>query len=199
MWKKVDRLRSLVVRVPGYRTEMYYVRYELHLYMLCRRNTPPLWWSEFLATDSEVRVPFPVLPNFLRCSGSGTGFTNFMSTIEELLERKSSGSGLESREYDSRNPSRWPRGILCPHKLAITSPTRGGRSVGIFRSRTETTEFVLFEYSDAQELEYSCWLQATLARVRRSSPGSVNKFLFSTASRQALGPPSLLPNGYMGL
>jgi hypothetical protein len=33
----------------------------------------------------------------------------FVSTIEELLERKSSGSGLESREYGSRDPSRWPR------------------------------------------------------------------------------------------
>jgi hypothetical protein len=28
-----------------------------------------------------------------------------MSTIEELLERKSSGSGLETREYGSRDPS----------------------------------------------------------------------------------------------
>jgi hypothetical protein len=32
-------------------------------------------WSEFLATDSEVRVPFPTLPDFLRISGSGTGST----------------------------------------------------------------------------------------------------------------------------
>jgi hypothetical protein len=30
---------------------------------------------------------------------------------------------------------------LYPHKLAITSPTRGGRSVGIVRSRTQTMEF----------------------------------------------------------
>jgi hypothetical protein len=35
-----DRLCGLVVRVPGYRTEMYCipVRYELNLYMLCRRK-----------------------------------------------------------------------------------------------------------------------------------------------------------------
>jgi hypothetical protein len=32
-----------------------------------------VWWSEFLATDPEVRVPFPALPDFLRSSGSGTG------------------------------------------------------------------------------------------------------------------------------
>jgi hypothetical protein len=32
-----------------------------------------VWWSEFLATDPEVRVRFPALPYFLRSSESGTG------------------------------------------------------------------------------------------------------------------------------
>jgi hypothetical protein len=32
-------------------------------------------WSEFLATDPEVWVRFPALPDFLRSSGSGTGST----------------------------------------------------------------------------------------------------------------------------
>ena len=32
---------------------------------------------------------------------------------------------------------------LYPQKLALTSPTGGGRSVGIVRSRTKTTEFSL--------------------------------------------------------
>jgi hypothetical protein len=31
--------------------------------------------SEFLATDPDVRVRFPALPDFPRCSGSGTGCT----------------------------------------------------------------------------------------------------------------------------
>jgi hypothetical protein len=48
---------------------------------------------------------------------------------------KSSGSGLESREYGRNDPSRWPRGILYPQTLALTSPTSGSRSVGIVRSR----------------------------------------------------------------
>jgi hypothetical protein len=39
-----------------------------------------------------------------------------MSTIEELLERKSIGSGLEIREYGLRDPSRWSRGTLYPQK-----------------------------------------------------------------------------------
>jgi hypothetical protein len=50
-------------------------------------------------------------------------------------------SGLENREYGSRDPSRWPRHTLYPQKLALTSPTSGGRSVGIVRSLTQTTEF----------------------------------------------------------
>ena len=32
---------------------------------------------------------------------------------------------------------------LYPQKLALTSPTSGGRSVGIVRSRTKATEFSL--------------------------------------------------------
>jgi hypothetical protein len=58
-----------------------------------------LWSSgqEFLHTDPEVRVRFPVLPDFLRSSMSGTGTTQ-PRTTEELLGRKGSGSGLEIRE-----------------------------------------------------------------------------------------------------
>jgi hypothetical protein len=105
---------------------------------------PPLWSSGFLATDPEVRVRFPELPDFLRSSGSGTGFTQPLSTTEELLGRKSSGSGLENREYGRRKPSRWPCGTLYPQTLALPSPTRGGRSVGKVRSRTQATEFFRF-------------------------------------------------------
>jgi hypothetical protein len=49
-------------------------------------------------------------------------------------------SVLEIREYSRRDPSRSPRGTLYPQKLALTSPTSGGRSVGIVRSRTLATE-----------------------------------------------------------
>jgi hypothetical protein len=36
---------------------------------------------------------------------------------------------------------RWPRDTLYQLKLALTSATSGGRSVGIVRWRTETPEF----------------------------------------------------------
>jgi hypothetical protein len=65
--------------------------------------------------------------------------------IEELLERKSSDSGVEIREYGIRDPSRCPRDNLYPQKLALTSPTSGGRSVGIIRSRTQATEDILYD------------------------------------------------------
>jgi hypothetical protein len=58
---------------------------------------------------------------------------------------KSSGSCLENREYGRRDTSHWPRGTLYPQKLAITSPTSGGRSVSIVRSRTQTMEFLVLD------------------------------------------------------
>jgi hypothetical protein len=75
---------------------------------------------------------------------------SLVSTTEELLERKSSGSGLEIREYGRRDPSRLPRGTLYPQKSELTSSTSGGRSVGIVRSRTEATEF--FSLVSAQKM-----------------------------------------------
>jgi hypothetical protein len=38
----------------------------------------------------------------------------------------------------------WPRDTLYLLKLALTSSTSGGRSVGIVRLRTKATEFVCF-------------------------------------------------------
>jgi hypothetical protein len=54
---------------------------------------------------------------FWEVVGLERGPLNLMSTIQELLGRKSSGSGLESREYDRRDPSCWPRGTLYPQKF----------------------------------------------------------------------------------
>jgi hypothetical protein len=73
--------------------------------------------------------------------GLQRGPLNLVSTSEELLDRKSSGFGLESREYGRRDLSRWLRGTFYPQKLALTSTKSGGRSVGIVRSRTQAAEF----------------------------------------------------------
>jgi hypothetical protein len=66
-----------------------------------------------------------------------------MNTIEDLHGRNSSGFGLENREYGRGDPLRWPRDTVYPQKLALTSPTSGGRSVGIVRLQTKATEFSL--------------------------------------------------------
>jgi hypothetical protein len=70
--------------------------------------------------------------------GLERGPLSLVRIIEELLEWKSSGSGLENRING--------RGIRCAghvipsirKKFALTSPTRGGRSVGIVRLRTKS-------------------------------------------------------------
>jgi hypothetical protein len=48
---------------------------------------------------------------------------SLVSTIEDLLGRKSSDSGLENREYGSRDPSRRPCGILYLQKFTQASST----------------------------------------------------------------------------
>jgi hypothetical protein len=68
------------------------------------------------------------------------GPLSLVSTIEELLEKEGSCSGLENREYGRGDPLHLPRGILYPSKLAVTSPS-GGRSVSIVRSWTKAKEF----------------------------------------------------------
>jgi hypothetical protein len=75
--------------------------------------------------------------------GLDRGPLSLVSTTEELLRIIRSGSCLENREYGRRDPSSWPRGTLYQRKLALTLPTSGGRSIGIVRSRTQTTEFSL--------------------------------------------------------
>jgi hypothetical protein len=75
--------------------------------------------------------------------GLGRGPLSLLNITEELLERNSSSSGLEIREYGRRDPLRSPSDILYPQKLAVTLQTSGDHSVGIVRSRTKATEFVL--------------------------------------------------------
>jgi hypothetical protein len=77
--------------------------------------------------------------------GMERGPLSLVSTNEELLGRKSSGSGLEIRKYGCEDLLRLPHDTLCPQKLTLTSPTSDGRSVSIVHSWTEATEFVLFE------------------------------------------------------
>jgi hypothetical protein len=122
------------------------VRYELNLYMLCRKSRPPLWSS---GQSSWLQIHRPAFDSrryqiFWEVVGLQWGPLSLVSATEELLDRKSSGSGLEIRQYGCRDPSRGPRVNLYPQKLAGTSPTSGGRSVGIVHSRTQATGEYIF-------------------------------------------------------
>jgi hypothetical protein len=63
---------------------------------------------------------------FWEVVGLERGPLSLVSTIELLLKRKGSSSGLEIQEYGHRDPSRWPCGtpLLYLQKLALTSPTK---------------------------------------------------------------------------
>jgi hypothetical protein len=98
---------------------------------------------------------------------------SLVSTTEELLGRKSSHSSLESQEYGCRVPWRWPRGTFYPRKLELTSPTSGGRSVGIVRLRTQATEFCCTYYTTSLSrcgLEYLHRSNASHKRRRKANP-----------------------------
>jgi hypothetical protein len=106
------------------------------------RTRPP---AELVAGhETEVRScsrRLAVLSGIVRSRYSTT-------TNEDIEDRKFSVcsndlSGLENREYYRRDESRRPRDTLYPQKLTLTSPTSGGRSVGIVRSRTQATEYSL--------------------------------------------------------
>jgi hypothetical protein len=55
-------------------------------------------------------------------------------------------AGLEILEYGLGDPLYWPRDTFYSQRSALTSPTSGGRSVGIVRLRIKDTEFFLAFY-----------------------------------------------------
>jgi hypothetical protein len=92
---------------------------------------PPLWSSDESSClqMQRSRVRFLALSDFLRSSGSGTGPTQ--------PRDDNWGAPVKKTELMAGgDPLRWPRDTLYPQKLALTSTTSGGRSVGIVRLRT---------------------------------------------------------------
>jgi hypothetical protein len=77
-------------------------------------SRPPLWpsgqssWLQIQSSGFDFRR----YEIFWELVGLERGPLSLVSTIEELLGRKSSGSGLDIREYGCRDPSRWPRVAL---------------------------------------------------------------------------------------
>jgi hypothetical protein len=75
--------------------------------------------------------------------GLERGPLSLVNTNEKLLERKSNGSGLEKREYGSRDPLTTWHPLSAKFGTDFAGKRRSvGRSVGIVRSRTQATEFI---------------------------------------------------------
>jgi hypothetical protein len=89
-WDRIDKFIIIIIIIYYY----YYYYYYTYISMcVCSRDR-----LCGLATDPEVRVRFSALPYFLRSVSLERGPLSLVSTTEELLERKSSGFGLENRE-----------------------------------------------------------------------------------------------------
>jgi hypothetical protein len=137
----VTDLLQCIPRIPQANTPSlicYHTKTEIHV--LYKNSGPPLWSSGSWLQIQRFGFDSRRYKIFCQVVGLERGHLSLVSTIEELLGRKYSGFGLESREYGRGDPSRRPRDTLYPQKLTLTSPTSGGGSVGIVRSRTKATE-----------------------------------------------------------
>jgi hypothetical protein len=130
---------------------------------------PPLWssgqssWLQIQRTGFDFRL----YQIFWEVVGLERSPLSLVSTTEELLGRKSSGSGPENREYGSWDSSRCPRGTLYLQKLALTSPTSGGRSAGIVHARIKATEFRFFSFRSSTSGQ-PCSVQCYCCEIQRS-------------------------------
>jgi hypothetical protein len=130
-------------------------------------SRPPLWPSgqSFWLQIQRSKFDSRRYQAIWEVVGLECGPLSLVSTTEKLLGRKSCGSGLESREYGCRDPSRWPRGTLYFQKLTLTSPTSGGRSTRIICSRTQATEFSFSQISDSASSNYKTVVDDELKNV----------------------------------
>jgi hypothetical protein len=103
-----------------------------------------LWSSgqSFWLQIPRSRIRFPDLQDFLRSRGSETAST-------QLRGDNWRATWMKQYRLRSTKPKLRAVGIRCANhetssirkNLALTSPTSGGRSVGIVRLRTTATEF----------------------------------------------------------
>jgi hypothetical protein len=124
-------------------------------------SRPPLWSSD---QSSWLQIQTSGFNSrryqiFWEVVGLERDPLSLVSRSEKLVGRKSSGSGPESREYSRRDPPRWPRDTVYHQKLALSSPTSGGRLVG---------------YSSLSESGHGVWEPRRLTNLRASMACQMN-------------------------
>jgi hypothetical protein len=116
--------------------------------MALHSRRPPLWssgqssWIQIQRSGFDSRY----YQIFWAVVGLQRGPLSLVSTIEELLERKSSGSSLENRDTAVEDPPRWLRDTPLSAKVGtnfVDKPLSFGR---ILCSRTKATELFIFIY-----------------------------------------------------
>jgi hypothetical protein len=113
-----------------------------------------------LATDPEVLGSILGATSFLEVVGVIRGPLSLASTTEDLLERKSSGSGLESREYGSVDPLRWPLSA----KIGINF-TDNQRSFGRYSSLADWGHAVCFALFLLYTIKYSFGMDESICEI----------------------------------
>jgi hypothetical protein len=145
VYRDLDCLCGLVVRVPGYRSggpgfDSRTLQGERKVVGLVR-GLLNLVSTIGRLCGLVVRVPgyrsggpgFDSRALQEKKMGLVWGPLSLVSTTEELLGRNSSRPGLESREYGRRDSSRWPHGTLYPQKVGTNFADKR-RSLGRYSS-----------------------------------------------------------------
>jgi hypothetical protein len=102
-------------------------------------DIPSLWkMSQFITTNAMDTV---IIIHFY-ASFFGRWITSCCVAWLRSYFKEIAAPVWKTEINGSGDPLRWPRDTLYLQNLALTSPTSGGRSVGIVRLRTQATEFV---------------------------------------------------------
>jgi hypothetical protein len=130
---------------------------ELHYVGNISPDRPPLWSS---GQSSCLKIhrfgfDFRCYQIFWEVVGLQRGPVSLVSTSEELLQRKSSSCGLDSRECGRRDQLCWQRDTFYPQRLALTSTTSCGCNVEDLGIYGKTIKWIIKKQNGKVRLAWS--------------------------------------------